>query len=129
MRSILRALRDRGIRVSADNFGIGHLGFDSMEMLPFDALKIDRSFVHRVTGNDVDPSRMRAVLDVAQTFNVRIIAEGVESSEDLAFLWVHGCDEALGYYFAPPVAAEQLNEMFRSQELLGEGNPFSTAVN
>lgn len=129
MRSILGTLREKGVKVSVDNFGIGHSSVGSVEMSPFDALKIDRSFVHKVPGNDVDPSRMNAVLDIAQTFNVRIIAEGVESSEDLALLWVHGCDEALGYYFAPPVAAEQLNAMFRSQELLGEGSPFSTAVN
>jgi diguanylate cyclase (GGDEF)-like protein/PAS domain S-box-containing protein len=129
MRSILRTLRGRGIKVSADNFGFAHSSLGSMEMLPFDALKIDRSFVRRGADNDVDPSRMKAVLDIAQTFNVRIIADGVESSEDLAFLSMHGCDQALGYYFAPPVPAEQLNEMFLSQQFLAEGNPFGTTVN
>jgi len=128
MTSILMALRDRGIRVSVDNFGIDYPSFSSMQTLPLDALKIDRSFVHRGKDNAGDPARVKAVLDIGQTLSVRVIAEGVETSEDLAFLWVNNCDEALGYYFGPPVPPEQFGQTFSSQEFLTARNSSSAAT-
>jgi diguanylate cyclase (GGDEF)-like protein/PAS domain S-box-containing protein len=129
MRSILTVLRNRGIKVSADNFGIGHSTFRNMQKLPLNALKMDRSLVHRGAGNAGDPTRVIAVLDIAQTLNVRVIADGVETSEDLASLWPHNCDEALGYYFGPPAPPEQFNETFRSQRFSNGWDSLSAPLN
>jgi len=105
--AILKTLRDKGIVVSVDDFGTGYSSLSYLKTLPVDILKIDQSFVHRLNENSDDAAIAIAILSLGQSLHLKVIAEGVETAEDLAFLKAHGCDEVQGFYFSRPVPAEQ----------------------
>jgi len=105
--SVLKKLRESGVQVSVDDFGTGYSSLSYLQQFPLDALKIDQSFVRRITGNPDETSIVSAIIRMGQSLNLRVIAEGVETAEDLAFLRANGCDEAQGYYFSRPVPPEQ----------------------
>jgi len=105
--SVLKKLRERGVQVSVDDFGTGYSSLSYLQQFPLDALKIDRSFIRRITANPDETSIVSAIIRMGQSLNLRVIAEGVETAEDLAFLRANGCDEAQGYYFSRPVPPEQ----------------------
>jgi diguanylate cyclase len=126
---ILRALKRGGVKVSADNFGTGFSSLTSLQELPLHAVKIDRTLIGRVTGNPDETTKVSAMIEMGQNLNLRVIAEGVETSDDLEFLWAHNCDEAVGYYFGQPVPAEQFGENFRPQQFLNAKNSFRDAPN
>lgn len=108
---VLKNLRERGIAVSVDDFGTGYSSLSYLKKLPLDALKIDRSFVHLLNHNPDDAAIAIAIISLGQSLNLRVIAEGVETAEDLAFMKEHNCDQAQGYYLSPPVAPEQYVEL------------------
>ena len=127
---ILRVLRDRGVKVSVDNFGKSDTSLSSLKKLPLDALKIDRSFVSRITGNpDQAAAKVSSMIELGKDLNLRVIAEGVESVEGLEFLWAHNCDEGVGYYFGQPVPAEQFGENLQPQRFLRTRNSSGTPAN
>jgi EAL domain-containing protein (putative c-di-GMP-specific phosphodiesterase class I) len=105
--SILQTLRGRGIRVSIDDFGTGYSSLSYLRNFPLDALKIDQSFVREISATPDETTIVRAIISMGRSLNLRIIAEGVETAGDLAFLKAQGCDEGQGYYFSRPVPAEQ----------------------
>jgi diguanylate cyclase (GGDEF)-like protein/PAS domain S-box-containing protein len=105
--SILKSLREKGVVVSVDDFGTGYSSLSYLKKLPLDILKIDQSFVHQLSKNPDDAAIAIAIISMGQSLKLRIIAEGVETADDLAFLKAHGCDEAQGFYFSRPVPAEQ----------------------
>jgi diguanylate cyclase (GGDEF)-like protein/PAS domain S-box-containing protein len=113
--STLKTLRDKGVHVSVDNFGTGNTSLSNMQKLPLDALKIDRSFVRRITTDPDGTATVGAIISMGQSLNLRVIAEGVETAEDLEFLWEHDCDEAQGNFFSRPVLPEQLASLFQPQ--------------
>ncbi|HEY0444201.1 MAG TPA: EAL domain-containing protein, partial [Candidatus Limnocylindrales bacterium] len=102
---ILREVRERGINVAIDDFGTGYSSLSYLRKFPIDALKIDQSFVSQIGSGDDDSSIVKAILSMAQSLHLRVVAEGVETVEQLDFLRAHGCDEAQGYYFSRPVPA------------------------
>jgi diguanylate cyclase (GGDEF)-like protein/PAS domain S-box-containing protein len=112
---ILKTLRNNGVHVSVDNFGTGDTSLSSMQKLPLDALKIDRSFVRRITTDPGGTATVGAIIGMGRSLNLRVIAEGVETAEDLEFLWEHDCDEAQGNFFSQPVPPEQLASLFQPQ--------------
>jgi diguanylate cyclase (GGDEF)-like protein/PAS domain S-box-containing protein len=126
---ILKALKQRGIKVSVDNFGTGFSDLTSLQGLGLDAVKIDRTLIGGVAGDPDESAKVSAMIEMSQSLNLRVIAEGVETSEDLQFLWAHNCDEAVGYYFGEPVPAEQFGENFRPQEFLSARNSFRDKAN
>ena len=105
--SILQILRNRGIRVSVDDFGTGYSSLSYLQQFPLDALKIDRSFVCGINTNPGETTIVNAIINIGRSLNLRVIAEGVETAADLAFLKAHHCDEAQGFYFSRPVPAAQ----------------------
>jgi diguanylate cyclase (GGDEF)-like protein len=105
--SILQALRERGVRVAVDDFGTGYSSLSYLRKFPIDALKIDQSFVSQISAAGDDTSIVSAVISMARSLKLRVIAEGVETLEQLLFLQAHECDEAQGYHFSRPVPAEQ----------------------
>jgi diguanylate cyclase (GGDEF)-like protein/PAS domain S-box-containing protein len=116
--TILHALRDKGVRVSVDDFGTGYSSLSYLRKFPLDALKIDQSFVRQITPKPEDAGIVSAIISMGQGLNLRVIAEGVETAEDLAFLKAHNCDEAQGYLFSRPLPAKELmswQESYRSQ--------------
>ena len=110
---VLKALRDKGVHVSVDQFGTGNSSLSSMQKLPVNALKIDRSFLRQITTIPGGTAAVEAFIDMARGLHLRVIAQGVETVEDLEFLWAHDCDEAQGNFFGRPVPPDQLAKLFR----------------
>jgi diguanylate cyclase (GGDEF)-like protein/PAS domain S-box-containing protein len=126
---ILKAVKQRGVKVSAGNFGTGFSSLTSLQRLPLDSLKIDRTLISRVTGDRDETTKVSAMIEMGKDLKLRVIAEGVETSENLEYLWAHNCDEAVGYYFGQPVPAEQFGDEFRPQEFLTARNSFRDSAN
>jgi diguanylate cyclase (GGDEF)-like protein/PAS domain S-box-containing protein len=120
--TILRSLRESGIRVTIDDFGTGYSSLSYLQQFPVDALKIDQSFIRQISRVGEDTTIVKAVIGMARGLKLRVIAEGVETLEELAFLRAYRCDEAQGYYFSRPVPAEQF------ATLLTNGMPGSAVV-
>ena len=112
---ILRALRARGVQVAVDDFGTGYSSLSYLQKFSLDALKIDRSFVSQITKEGGDTTIVSAIISMARSLNLRVIAEGVESAEDLAFLEAQDCDEAQGFFLSHPVTALQFAELDKMQ--------------
>ena len=112
--SILNALRDRGVQVAIDDFGTGYSSLSYLRKFPVDALKIDQSFVRQIGDGGNDTTIVTAVISMARSLNLRVVAEGVETQAEVAFLRAHQCDEAQGFYFSRPVAPEQFAKLLRT---------------
>jgi EAL domain-containing protein (putative c-di-GMP-specific phosphodiesterase class I) len=112
--SILRVLREKGVQVAIDDFGTGYSSLSYLRKFPVDALKIDRSFVRQISDAGDDATIVTAVIGMARSLKLRVVAEGVETAEELAFLRAHQCDEAQGHYFSRPVLPEQFAKLLRS---------------
>jgi EAL domain-containing protein (putative c-di-GMP-specific phosphodiesterase class I) len=101
--------------VSIDDFGTGYSSLSYLRRLPIDTLKIDRSFLHQLSGSLDGTAITIAIIRMGKSLNLRVVAEGVESSEDLAFLKENDCDEAQGFYFSQPVPADQFADLLRKR--------------
>ncbi len=99
----IRALRARGIDVSIDDFGTGYSSLSYLRKFQIDALKIDQSFVREISAVPAETGIVTAVISMGRSLNLRVIAEGVETQEDVTFLKLLNCDEAQGYFFSRPV--------------------------
>lgn len=104
---MLRELREMGIAVALDDFGTEYASLDYLKRFPLDYMKIDQSFVHGVPEAREDVAITRAVITLAKNLKLKVIAEGVERPEQLAFLAQNGCEEYQGYLFAKPVPADE----------------------
>jgi len=104
----LHALRELGCSISIDDFGTGYSSLSYLKRFPITCVKIDGAFVRDLTRNDGDAAIVSAVIAIARSLKLRVIAEGVETEEQLTFLRRRRCDAAQGYYFSRPVAAEGL---------------------
>jgi diguanylate cyclase (GGDEF)-like protein/PAS domain S-box-containing protein len=104
----LRALRDLGVGIAIDDFGMGYSSLNYLRRFPITGVKIDRAFVSDVTSNEGDAAIVSAVIGMARNLRLRVTAEGVETAEQFAFLRAHECDEAQGYYFGRPVGAAEM---------------------
>lgn len=105
---ILRRLKGMGIKISIDDFGTGFSSLASLKRLPIDALKIDKSFVSDATTDPDDASLVMAIITLAHNLRLKVIAEGVETEEQLRFLHLLRCDEIQGYLFSKPLPADAL---------------------
>ena len=120
--SVLKTLRARGVQVAVDDFGTGYSSLSYLRKFPIDALKIDQSFVRQISSTGEDTTIVTAVISMGRSLKLRVVAEGVETREELEFLRAHQCDEAQGYYFSRPVPAQQF------ALLLKNGIPESAVV-
>jgi len=103
----LQALKDMGVQVAIDDFGTGYSSLSYLRQFPINVLKVDQSFVHEIGAEPVGNAIVCAVIGMGKSLGHRVIAEGVETGEQLAFLQAQGCGEGQGYYFSRPVVAEQ----------------------
>jgi EAL domain-containing protein (putative c-di-GMP-specific phosphodiesterase class I) len=104
----LRELRALGIRITIDDFGTGYSSLSYLKRFPFDALKIDYSFVHGINANPEDTAIIKAIISLAHSLHKEVIAEGVETDKQLAFLRTHKCDKIQGFYFSRALPAEEV---------------------
>lgn len=110
----LKALRSRAVKVSIDDFGTGYSSLNAFKRLPIDVLKIDRSFVCDLAEKPFDAAFVKTIIDLAHLLKVKIVAEGVETKEQLQILRELGCDEWQGYLFSKPVPADEFASLLRS---------------
>jgi len=104
--SVLKKLKDRGVRICVDNFGTVDASLLSLRKLPLDAIKIDRSLVGTLVGSPTVTELVSAMIGAGKKMNLRVIAHGVETRKALEFLKTQGCDEAQGHFFSPPEPPE-----------------------
>jgi diguanylate cyclase (GGDEF)-like protein len=104
----LKKLRDMGVGVALDDFGTGHSSLAYLRHMPVNTLKIDRSFITRCNEDARDGAIVSAIIRMAKSLQMRVIAEGVEEKTQAQFLGRHGCDAIQGYWFSPPVPSDQL---------------------
>jgi diguanylate cyclase len=110
---ILERLSRMGVIVSVDDFGTGYSSMSYLRRFPIDKLKIDRSFIANVMTSADDASIVRAIISLAHGLRLKVVAEGVESADQVAFLQDLGCDQYQGFYFSRPVDAAVFEEMLR----------------
>ncbi len=113
MLSVLRQLTEMGLKLSIDDFGTGYSSLIYLKHLPVYKLKIDRSFVQDLTVDSDNAAITATVINMAKTLNLKVIAEGVETEEQLQFLREHNCDEVQGYYFSKPLAGDDFANKVR----------------
>jgi diguanylate cyclase (GGDEF)-like protein len=109
--TILREFRDIGMSISIDDFGTGYSSLGVLKDLPIDVLKIDKTFVDDLTINTDDAALVTAIITLAHNLRLKVVAEGVETEEQLTFLLGLGCDEGQGYLFSKPVPAPDFESM------------------
>jgi len=115
---ILKYVGDLGVGLSIDDFGTGYSSLAYLKRFPFDVLKVDRSFVKDLTTDADDATITRALISMAHNLGLKVVAEGVETEDQLAFLVEHGCDEIQGFYFSRPLIAEECGSWIRDGRYL-----------
>ncbi|PWB35431.1 diguanylate phosphodiesterase [Pseudomonas sp. SDI] len=114
---ILDSLKNLGLSIAVDDFGTGYSSLNYLKQFPIDVLKIDRTFVDGLPEGEQDAQIARAIIAMAHSLNLAVIAEGVETHEQLEFLREHGCDEVQGYLFGRPMPANQFEAQFSNETL------------
>ncbi len=112
----LRQLKSMGIALAIDDFGTGYSSLGYLKRFPIDNIKIDRSFIKDIPGNNDDATITRTIIDMTHNLRLKVVAEGVETAAQLEFLREHGCDEMQGYYFSRPLAEDAFLTLVQAQE-------------
>jgi len=112
--SVLRQLKTMGVRLVVDDFGTGYSSLSYLQQFPIDVLKIDQSFIHRITTDPDDSPIVSAIIDMGKNLKQGVIAEGIETQEQLAFLKARHCVEGQGYLFSQPVPAAQIAHLLQT---------------
>lgn len=110
----LQSLKDLGVQIAVDDFGMGYSSLNYLREFPIDAFKIDQSFVHEISSNPSDTAIVTAVIGMGNTLKKRVIAEGVETKEQLDFLRASGCEEGQGFYFNQPMVPDQFAKLLEA---------------
>jgi len=115
---ILHELKALGLHLSIDDFGTGYSSLSYLKRFPIDVLKIDQSFVHDMTANADSAAIVKAIISLAHNLRLQVIAEGVETESQLAYLRENRCGQMQGYYFSRPLAADAFEEILRQGKML-----------
>ena len=110
-KTVLHELREMGIHIAIDDFGTGYSSLSYLKRFPVDVLKIDRSFIQDICFDNDDAAITSAIIAMAHSLQIQVIAEGVETPEQLAFLHLRGCEVVQGYLFSPPLAVDAITDL------------------
>jgi EAL domain-containing protein (putative c-di-GMP-specific phosphodiesterase class I) len=108
---LLKEFKNMGLRLAVDDFGTGYSSLNYLKRFPLDVLKIDRSFIKDVMTDSDDAVITKAIIAMAHSLNLEVIAEGIETEEQLGFLRENECDVFQGYYFSRPVSATVMTKL------------------
>jgi len=114
----LSDLKEMGVLLSVDDFGTGYSSLSYLRKFPVDILKIDRSFIQNLNLGSGDDTLIKAIIAMGQSLNLTVIAEGVETKEQLEFLENHACDQVQGFYFSKPVSATEISDLLKQGKSL-----------
>ncbi|MBF0472600.1 MAG: bifunctional diguanylate cyclase/phosphodiesterase [Nitrospirae bacterium] len=114
---MLAELKEMGFKISMDDFGTGYSSLNYLKKFPIDTLKIDKSFVQNCSSDPFDSVILSTIIAMAHNLNIRVVAEGVETSAQLELLRVFNCDEVQGFYFSRPIPADKAAEMLKEESL------------
>jgi EAL domain-containing protein (putative c-di-GMP-specific phosphodiesterase class I) len=114
----LNALKALGVQIAIDDFGTGYSSLSYLQQFPFDILKIDRCFVRNITENSNNAAITKAIIEMAKSLNLKLIAEGVETEAELSFVCEHQCDGMQGYLFSRPVPAQEFQQLLTTEKRL-----------
>ena len=123
---VLQEMHDFGFYLALDDFGTGYSSLSYLTRLPFNKIKLDRTFVNDVQTKASSEAMAKSLIALAKTLGFEVIAEGVEDSQQYAFLNDQGCDEAQGYFIGRPVASEQFIEQIEQFYKLNESKSFKS---
>ncbi len=112
--SVLQALKRMGVHLAVDDFGTGYSSLSYLRQFPIDVLKIDQSFISQIPGEPNDSAIVRAIIDMGKNLKHRVIAEGIETQEQLALLRAWNCEEGQGYFFSRPVPAARFARLLQT---------------
>lgn len=116
--TMLHELKSMGLQLAIDDFGTGYSSLNYLKRFPLDTLKVDRSFVKNVTSDPDNAAITKAIIVLAHSLNLEVIAEGVETEKELVFLSSQNCDGIQGFFFSPPVPAELITQMLKERKHL-----------
>lgn len=119
--AMLQELKQMGVQLAIDDFGTGYSSLSCLSQLPIDILKIDQSFVRAIMGNSGNGAIVSAIIGMGSSLNQRVIAEGVETKEQLDFLHAHHCNEGQGYLFGAAMPPDKFDQFFRAVNAKGAG--------
>lgn len=112
---LLASIKKMGIKLAIDDFGTGYSSLSQLKHFPIDTLKIDRSFVRDLPSNTEDKAITRAIIDMGKSLNLTVVAEGVETDDQVTFLTDNFCDEIQGFHFSKPIAPDQFFALWQKQ--------------
>jgi EAL domain-containing protein (putative c-di-GMP-specific phosphodiesterase class I) len=115
MMDVLVRIKSLGVRLAVDDFGTGYSSLAQLKHFPIDTLKIDRSFIRNVPENAEDKAITHAIIAMGETLGLTVVAEGVETIEQMNYLKDQSCDEMQGFYFSRPIVPEQFADLLREQ--------------
>lgn len=128
VRDLLKQLRAMGVlRIDIDDFGTGYSSLSYLKQFPISTLKLDKSFIDELPHDNEDAAIARAVIGMAHSLDLKVIAEGVENDRQVEFLREEGCDEIQGFLFSPPLGAEEMTRMLYQEKELAAVTPRHTA--
>ena len=114
---LLHAIKQLGVEISIDDFGTGYSSLNYLKCFPIDKIKIDQSFVRGVPEKSIDSALTQAIIAMSRSLHLKVIAEGVETEEQLVFLRENGCDEAQGFHICPPLPIEHVRELLTDRSI------------